>query len=388
MKKILLVALTLMIGLSTINSAQAEEQEINVSSKQSLLYNVQTKEVLYSKNADDPISIYGLAKLMTLYIALEKIDEGEISLSDELVISQNASFTGGMEMFLEYDYKYTLEDVIKGVTVLQANDATVALAEYLGDGKVSNFVEMMNDKADQLGMSNTKFTSPYGGYNSQNTSTANDLLKLTESYVTNFSEFLSFSKLEQHTAKTRLNDITQPNQNSLLTSYSLTTGLMSDYQAPNANGIFTANNDGLQMIAITLGSNNVSKRNYDAITLFKYGFKLYQAVTKGSKNEEVTELKVYKSTKNKTKVVLASDAKFVVNVNDEANLEVDYDIPKQLLGGKEKGDIVGKQIVTLNGEVLNEVDLKLNEDLPKGDLWWGTIRYGMRLVFNKITDLF
>ena len=152
-----------------------------------------------------------LTKILSLYLVYEAINEGKVHLSDKVKISTNAQLTGGSSMYLVDENEVALEDLIKGMAVVSANDASVAIAEHIG-GSVNGFVKMMNAKARELGMKRSHFINPNGLPAKGQVSTAQDILILSYAYIRDFPEALQLHSMQEYT----YGNITQPNNNTLL----------------------------------------------------------------------------------------------------------------------------------------------------------------------------
>lgn len=174
---------------------------INVNASDNLLKNAKsgiliettTGKILYEKNINEKLSIASLTKLMGILITMESLESGKIKLDDKVIVSKNASSMGGSQIWLEVGEEITINDLIKGVMMSSANDAIVALAEYIG-GSESNFVKMMNSKAKELGLKNTNFVNPTGLDEKNNYSTAYDLSIITTNLL-KYPKILEFTSI-------------------------------------------------------------------------------------------------------------------------------------------------------------------------------------------------
>jgi D-alanyl-D-alanine carboxypeptidase len=258
---------------------------VKLKAKSAILINAANGKVLYTKKADRPMQPASLTKILTLYLLHEAINAGKIYPSDRVKISTDAYFTGGSSMFLEDGSDVELEDLIKGIAVVSANDASVAVAEYIG-GDVASFVKMMNAKARELGMSRSRFMNPNGLPARGQVSTARDIAKLARAYIRDFPESLSLHAMQSFTYR----NITQTNQNVLLKYYPDVDGLKTGFvRAAGFHLVVTARRADTRLIAVVLGEKNPGIRAQEAEKLLDQGFKMTKARERASKRKLLQE---------------------------------------------------------------------------------------------------
>jgi D-alanyl-D-alanine carboxypeptidase len=266
--------ITLCLCLLAISFAFQKElfaaPPFKLKAKSAILVNAANGKVLYTKNADRPMQPASLTKILTLYLVHETINEGKIYPSDRVKISADAYFTSGSSMYLEEGAEVELEDLIKGIAVVSANDASVAVAEHLG-GDVASFVKMMNARARELGMSRSHFLNPNGLPARGQVSTARDFAKLARAYITDFPESLNLHAMQSFTYR----NITQTNHNVLLKHYPDVDGLKTGFvRAAGFHLIATARRDNTRLIAVVMGEKNPAIRAKEAAKLLDKGFKM------------------------------------------------------------------------------------------------------------------
>jgi len=247
----------------------AEKQKKRPALKAALLVDLDCGKVLYARDADKRIQPASLSKILALYLVNEDLREGKIRLSDLVKISANAVKTGGSKMLYEEGEEVSLEDLIKGMAVLSANDATVAVAEHVG-GSVQNFVARMNAKAKELGMLRSHFVNPHGLPDVHQLSTAHDIFILSREYMRRFPDMLDIHSIQyfQYNSKVR------HNRNILLRECSDVDGLKTGYvRASGYHLIATARRGDARLIAIVLGARNPKERAVYARKLLENGFR-------------------------------------------------------------------------------------------------------------------
>lgn len=241
-----------------------------IEARSSILMNMTTGRILYARNVDDLIPPASITKVLTLYIADEEIREGRIHPRDPVKISRKAGQTGGSKMFVQTGSRIPLEELLKGVAVVSANDASVAIAEHI-EGNVERFVERMNQKARELGMTSSTFRNPNGLPAQGQFTTARDMLVLAREYLQRFPESLGIHSQQYFTYR----NITQHNRNALLWSYPNADGLKTGWIVKSGYHIIaTAKRDENRLIAIVMGAKNPALRNREAQWLLDEGFRL------------------------------------------------------------------------------------------------------------------
>jgi D-alanyl-D-alanine carboxypeptidase len=258
----------LMIMLLSVNLPEAEALKLTAHS--AILMDMTSGRILYSHNADVATQPASITKILSLYIADEAIREGRVRSGDPVKISRKAGRTGGSKMFLEAGSEIPLEELLKGMAVVSANDASVAVAEYIG-GDVEVFVELMNRKAKQLGMTSSFFRNPNGLPAKGQVTTARDVLILAREYLRSFPESLNIHSQQYFTYR----EITQHNRNTLLKRYPNADGLKTGWvHKAGYHIIATARRGNTRLIAVVMGAKNPNIRTRETEQLLDEGFRL------------------------------------------------------------------------------------------------------------------
>jgi D-alanyl-D-alanine carboxypeptidase (penicillin-binding protein 5/6) len=244
--------------------------DLRLTVHSAILMDMTTGRILYTHNADDLLPPASITKVLSLYIADEAIREGKVRPSDPVKISRKAGRTGGSKMFLQAGSEIPLEELLKGMAVVSANDASVAVAEYIG-GNVKGFVERMNRKARELGMTRSFFKNPNGLPARGQFTTARDMLILARDYLQRFPESLNLHSQQYYTYR----DITQRNQNSLLRNYPDADGLKTGWVLKAGYHIVaTAKRGDTRLIAVVMGAKTPAIRAREAEKLLDEGFRM------------------------------------------------------------------------------------------------------------------
>ncbi|MHB8910116.1 MAG: D-alanyl-D-alanine carboxypeptidase family protein [Syntrophales bacterium] len=245
---------------------------LQLTARSAILMDMTTGRILYTQNADAAIQPASITKVLTLYVADEAILEGKVHPRDPVKISRRAGQTGGSRMFLQAGSELPLEELLKGMAVVSANDASVAVAEYIA-GDIETFVERMNRKARELGMERSYFRNPNGLPAKGQVTTAKDILILARAYLQRFPESLNIHSQQYYTYR----DITQHNRNSLLRRYPNADGLKTGWvQKAGYHIVATAKRGDTRLIAVVMGAKNPKIRAKETERLLDEGFRMIQ----------------------------------------------------------------------------------------------------------------
>jgi len=259
-------------GPKTFSSSgqPATARDLYLNVKSAILINMTTGKVYYEHNADKTIPPASITKLLTLYLVREAMSRGSLAAGTPIPVSDKAVSTGGSRMRLKRGEKVPLSELIKGISVVSANNACVAVAEYLGQGDPSRFVSQMNAKARSIGMNNSLFKNPNGLPAPGQLSTARDIARLSISYLRAFPESLSVHSMTTHT----FHGATHRNANSLLRTYKGADGLKTGFVCASGYNITaTAKRGGTRLVAVVLGAQNSVIRQRETAKLLDFGFR-------------------------------------------------------------------------------------------------------------------
>jgi len=269
-KRVSIFSAVLLILFLSLNVSAADALRLNVHS--AILMDMRTGRILVAQNANAPIQPASITKVLTLYLADEAIRDGRVQPGDQVKISRKAVRTSGSKMFIEAGSEIPLEELLKGIAVVSANDASVAVAEYIG-GDVERFVARMNRKARQLGMTRSFFKNPNGLPARGQFTTARDMLILASDYLQRFPESLDLHSQQYYTYR----DITQRNRNSLLRHYPNADGLKTGWvRKAGYHIVATAKHGETRLIAVVMGAKTPAIRARETERLLDEGFRMVQ----------------------------------------------------------------------------------------------------------------
>ena len=352
--------------LETVATADVNAFSVNCHS--AYLSDYATGAELFSQNADSRHEIASMVKIMTANLVFDAIEAGKIGLADTVTVSEYASSMGGSQMFLDAHEKYKVDDLIKGVIVASANDAAVALAETVS-GSAEGFVAEMNDKAAELGMTNTKFANPTGlPSENEQYSTARDVNTMTRELI-GHEKYHDYSDIwtEEFTHPSgRVTTLT--NTNKLIRSYQGCIGGKTGFTDSAKFCVSAcAERNGTKTVATVIGADDSKTRFAEACKLFNYTFANFRNQTVCKKGEKIDRSVVVERSRVKTMTpVAATDASILIKQGDEVKIE--YEMPDKVKAPISKGDVIGKIKITHEGKVYY-FDLVSDSDVPRATIW-------------------
>lgn len=330
------------------------------------LMDATTGQVLVDHNGDLALPPASLTKIMTSYVLAEEVDAGRASLDDMITVSrkawsQNPTFNGSSLMWIEPGKPVSLADLERGIVISSGNDASVAVAEHLA-GTEASFVDVMNQLALELGLTNTIFRNPHGLPHPEHRSTARDLAKLSVALINSYPEHYKIYKERSFT----YNGIKQFNRNSLLRSDSTVDGLKTGYTSEAGYGLVaSAQRDDMRLVSVVLGSASTRSRTSESSSLLNYGFRFFQNLRPLSAEVTLVEPKVWKGAADSVYAgVLKSIVLTVPRERSAADIEIITD--EQLEAPLLRGDEIGMVRVVRGGELIYETPLVVLEDVPSG----------------------
>ncbi len=359
-------------GLSA-KTVYANNSEIDLKSKSACLVEVGSGEILFAKNETEHLPVASMVKMMTILIALEELQAGNVALDTKITTTENASSMGGSQVFLDPYVDYTFEDLLKSVIMASANDASVALAEYF-NGNENAFTNRMNKRAKELGMSDTHYSNCTGLPAPEQYSSAKDtalLLKeiLKHDIYHNYSTVWMDELTHPSGRKTEL-----VNTNRLIRYYQGCDGgkTGSTNEAGCCLGA-SAVRDGMRLISVVVGAPNSQTRFNESATLFNYGFANFESEKLVDSSVQVANLSISKAKVEEIPVFPSEDFSAVVKKGDKSGYEVSLEIKEHINAPVKSGDVVGTATVTKNGNIVKKIPIIVKEDV-KHLSWFETAK--------------
>jgi serine-type D-Ala-D-Ala carboxypeptidase (penicillin-binding protein 5/6) len=344
-----------------------------------VLMDFQSGRVLAAHRADVQSEPASITKLMPAYIAFEALRDKRLSLTDEVLVSENAwrtggSASGGSTTFLEVNSRVPVEVLIKGMIIQSGNDATLALAEKLG-GTEAGFVQIMNEYARRLGMKNTNFENSWGAPGTRHYSSAQDLATLARAIIREFPEYYRYYSEREFT----WNKHTQPNRNGLLARDPSVDGIKTGHTKSAGYGLASsAQRNGMRLIAVVLGTDGFKAREDASAALLNYGFTFYETVKAKSAGDVVLKPEVYKGEEERVTLVPARDIWVTVGRGAAAGLKSTATVKEPLVAPIKKGQALGELVISDGKDVVARVPLVAQVEVPEGG-WWTRMVDGIAL---------
>lgn len=362
MKKIIITIFIFMLFMPIVKA----EDSLNLDSESAILIDEASGKVLYEKNPDAKLPMASMTKIMSMLLIMEKIESGALKYDDNVIISKNASGMGGSQVFLQEGEEYKVEALLKCIAVSSANDAVVAMAEKIS-GSVESFVNLMNEKAKELGLANTKFANPHGLDAENHYSSARDMSKLARELLKH-KDILKFTSIyEDYLTKPDGSQVWLVNTNRLVRFYDGVDGLKTGYTTEAGYCLTaTAKKNDLRLISVVMKSSSGDARSKDTATLLTYGFNSYKNHVIYESNKELGEVNIEGGKKDKVKVYLKDNASVLLGVTENPK-EYSFNIKVDTIKAPIKKDaIVGTaEIIDNEGNIIAEKDVIIKEDIKK-----------------------
>lgn len=346
------------------------------NSKAQILMEQTTGEILYANNENEHLSPASVTKVMTLLLIMEAIDSGKLSLDDTVTCSKNASSMGGSQIWFKEGETLTIDEALKCICVVSANDVSVAMAELIG-GSHENFVTMMNDKAKSLGMNNTHFMNAHGIDEDNHYTSAKDIAIMSRELVMKHPDILKYTTIWMDSIRGGTFELS--NTNKLLKSYSGITGLKTgSTSVAGFNLSATATRDNMSLIAVVLTAPTSAIRNEEITQLLNYGFSNFNVKTFATKNSLIQNISINKNISGDVKVVFEQTVAKLLEKGTDLQVSQELVLNTNLSAPIKANDIVGEVIFKdKEGNVISKSNAIVLEDVPRSNF----MEY-LRYTFN------
>lgn len=382
-KMFLAFLLSLMIsvqsfGVVSVQAAAAEAQITaeetaiggpEVSAPSAVLMEVSTGTVIYEKDADTPRPPASVTKVMTMLLIFDALDSGKINLTDEVTVSEYAASMGGSQVFLEPGETQTVDTMLKCISVASANDACVAMAEYIC-GNEEEFVRQMNERAQGLGMEHTHFVNCNGLDTDGHETSARDIALMSRELITKYPQIHDYCTIWMenitHTTRKGTSEFGLTNTNKLIRQYEYATGLKT-----GSTGLAkfcvsaTAKKGDVELIAVVMAADDSKLRFKDATTLLNYGFGKCQ-IYQDTEPPKLEKIKVEGGVKEEIGIVYKNTFSYLdMSGGNLGQITSRLEMEESVSAPVKKGDTVGKLVYEWNGTDIGSVDIVAGEDAKK-----------------------
>lgn len=372
-KWILSFLLALTLSISGIVPVFGEEAaQLSLESKSGILMDAATGTILYEKNSHEAMPPASVTKVMTMLLIYEAEEAGQFSWKDSVQVSEHAASMGGSQVFLEPGEIQTAADMTKCIAIASANDAAVAMAEFVA-GSEEAFVERMNKRAKELGMQDTCFRNACGLDTDGHMTSAHDIAVMSRELMTRFPEIREYTTTWQdrivHKTRKGESEFGLTNTNKLIKWYEGATGLKTGSTGKALYCLSgTAERDGLHLIAVVMAAPDFKVRFQETMKLLDYGFANYSAQKGLPAEEKMAEIPITKGMADTVDAVVKEEISFLLKKDSGKEWETKVETLPIVDAPVKKGEKVGEVVYTISGKEVGRADLITAEDVEKADL--------------------
>ena len=347
------------------NSEPQDNNSLNLESGAAILIEQSTGQVLYSHNSHEQLRPASVTKIMSILLIMEQIDNGNLSYTDTVNCSETARSMGGSQIWLDPRETLTVDEMLKAICVVSANDCVVAMAEHIA-GSEEAFVQIMNDKAKELGMNDTTFKNCHGIDEDGHVTSAYDISVMSRELLTKHPNITKYTTIWMDSIRDGKSELV--NTNKLVRNYEGCTGLKTGSTSLalyNLSASATRNN--LSLITVIMKAPTTALRFSEAKALLDYGFNNYSSSELAKANDIVKTVSVEKGVENTVNAVFSEDKCCLVSKDQESRISQQVNIPDTLTAPISKGQKIGEICYYLDTELVGKVDIVSDRDIGKNN---------------------
>ena len=343
--------------------AISSTNSLNLESGGAILIEQKTGQILYEHNMHEKLRPASVTKVMSLLLIMEALDSGQISLTDKIPCTEDAAGMGGSQIWLEVGEELTVDEMLKAICVVSANDCTVAMADYLC-GSQEAFVQKMNERAKELGMNDTTFKNCHGIDEDGHVTSAYDIALMSRELLNNHPSIMNYTTIWMDTLRNGESELV--NTNKLIRNYKGATGLKTGSTSVALYNLSaSATRDGLSLIAVIMKAPTTKIRFAEAQKLLDYGFSNYQYKLIARGGDILKEVEVNKGVTPKLNLVIENDVGILVKKGEDKNIEQIVNIDENISAPITQGQKLGEMIFTLNGQEIGRSNLIAEINIEK-----------------------
>lgn len=344
-------------------SGEVGENFLDLSCESAILISQDTGEVLYEHNAHEKLRPASVTKVMTILLIMEEIDSGRLSYSDKISCSEKASSMGGSQIWLDTREELTVDEMLKAICVVSANDCTVAMAEHIA-GSEEMFVNRMNERAKELGMNDTTFKNCHGIDEDGHETSSYDIALMSRELLRNHPSITKYTTIGMDSLRDGKSELV--NTNKLIRNYQGATGLKTGSTSLALfNLSASATRDDLSLIAVIMRAPSTKERFSCARKLLDYGFSTFKYKKFAEKDVEVMNVPINKGVVSEVSVKYADTSGKIMNKKSEGNIEQEIIINDNVSAPIEAGQVLGRVEFKVDGEAVASVELVAENDVAK-----------------------
>lgn len=369
--------------LAPVGSAKEKPTELADDAKSAILIERDTGKILYEKNPHEKLPPASMTKIMTMLLIMEAVESGQLKMEDTVRASEHAASMGGSQIFLEPGEEMQVKEMLLGIAVASANDASVAMAEKIA-GSEEEFVVKMNERAKEMGLENTQFQNTTGLAAKNHYSTAHDMAVMAKELLRH-KEITSFTKQYEAYLREDTDDkFWLVNTNKLVRFYPGVDGLKTGFTREAMYCLTaTAEKDGMRVISVIFGAPTSKSRNAQVTKMLDYSFSQYAVHPLHKQGKVLGEAKVSKGDRKKVKALTAAPVSILTKKGEKADdYQTEVKLKDRLKAPLEKGDTIGKVTVTHKGKKISETPLIADRNVQKAS-WWQLYKKAFG-IFTKV----
>lgn len=351
---------------STPTNTTSVGTDLNLECGGAVLIEQNSGRVLYDHNMHQKLRPASVTKVMSLLLIMEAIDSGRLSYTDKIPCTEEAAAMGGSQIWLDVREELTVDEMLKAICVVSANDCTVAMAEYLA-GSQEAFVAQMNDKAKELGMNDTTFKNCHGIDEGGHETSAYDIALMSRELLTKHPDITKYTTIWMDSLRDGKSELV--NTNKLIRNYKGATGLKTGSTSIALYNLSaSATRDDLSLIAVVMKAPTTKIRFAEAEKLLDYGFNNFQYSKFANANDILKTISVEKGVKDNIELTYENSAGVLIKKGESKNVEQTINIPDKISAPINKGDVVGNIVYTVDGNEISRVNIIANETVEKNNL--------------------
>ena len=340
-----------------------DNNSLNLESGSAILIEQSTGQVLYSHNSHEKLRPASVTKIMSILLIMEQIDSGRLSYTEQIPCSENARSMGGSQIWLDTKETLTVDEMLKAICVVSANDCVVAMAEHIA-GSEEAFVQMMNDKAKELGMNDTTFKNCHGIDEDGHITSAYDIALMSRELLSKHPDITKYTTIWMDSLRDGKSQLV--NTNKLIRTYKGITWLKTGSTSVALYNLSaSATRDNLSLIAVIMKAPSTKVRFAEASKLLDYGFSKFSFKNFGNKNDVIQNVNVRKGVKNTVNAILENNAGTLIEKGKENQITQNITINDNIQAPLKKGDKIGEVTFTLDGQTLATTNLVAENNIDK-----------------------
>lgn len=344
-------------------SAKLDSNNLQLESESGILIEQHSGQILFEHNSHEKLRPASVTKVMSILLIMEAIDSGTLSYTDKIPCTEAAAAMGGSQIWLDVREELTVDEMLKAICVVSANDCTVAMAEYLC-GSQEAFVEKMNTKAQELGMKDTSFKNCHGLDEDGHLTSAYDIALMSRELLNKHPSITKYTTIWMDTLRDGKSQLV--NTNKLIRNYKGMTGLKTGSTSLALYNLSaSATREGLSLIAVIMKGPTSAIRFSDAQKLLDYGFSNYQYKELAGKYECLKNVTVQKGTEDNLNILFDEDAGVIIKKGENKNIEQIISVPDTLIAPITKGQKVGEVSYCLDGERITTINIIAEKEIKK-----------------------